>query len=91
MANNKKHSNSPYKDYSIEDLMKLESNLFTIQVGEDFFSSDNSYTFTRKRAENYYSQIYNGLLDSLYSGNPEEKVGAMSIFENFRMQPLRIH
>ena len=91
MIKKKKVINSPYNGYSIEEVMKLESSLYMIQVGEDFFSIDNCYTFNKKKATEYYSQIYEDLLDLLYDGNAKEKADAIKAFKNFHVTSLRIH
>jgi hypothetical protein len=82
---------SPYKNYSIEDIMKAEAGHYCIQVGGDFFSYHGKIGFSRQRAEMFYDDLLNGLNDMKKHGSDEEKGDAYKTLLMFKILPLRVH
>lgn len=87
----KKKEKSPYKNFTLEEVMTAESNSYVIQIGEDFFSYEGDYTFSKNGAEHYYDQILNGLNDLLENGDETEKEDAFKSLLLLKVYPLRIH
>ena len=83
---------SPYKQHSIEDVAKAETGNYYIQIGDGMFESEQGkLAFSKERAEAFYEQIREGLVDMRSKGSQEDKDEAMFCLMNFRIIPLRFH
>lgn len=83
---------SPYRQHSVEDVIKAETGNYYIQIGDGMFESEQGkLAFSKERAEAFYDQIREGLLDMQKKGSQEDKDEAMFCLMNFRIIPLRFH
>lgn len=82
---------NPYKNYTIEEVMAVEANYFTISLGDDFFMYNNKMAFNKERVESFYDQVVDGLRDIIENGNSEEIEDATFCLHNIKILPLRIH
>jgi replicative superfamily II helicase len=83
---------TPYSNYTIEEIMKYEQGKFVIQVGSDFLTSDTGkMAFEQKRAEELYTQVWEGLEEMKNSEDLQERKDAIMCLEMLRIIPLRIH
>lgn len=82
---------SPFRNYSIEEIMAFEAESYMIQVGMDVFDMKGSCTFTKKSASRYYNKIRVQILKDYYSGTAKEKKNAKRLLENFKILPFRFH
>lgn len=88
----KKEEKSPYRSYTVKEVMELENGTFFIQIGDGLFESETGkVAFTKDRAEYYYSVINNGLRDMKENGTPEDQKEAHDSLMNFRILPWRFH
>lgn len=87
----KKPNDNPYLGFTLEQLFRIESNSFVVQVGDDFFSNDSGYAFTKTKAEYFYDEIYKSLTDLLHTGITKDKEEAMEVLKSFKILPLRLH
>ncbi len=72
--------------------MQVEAGHYYIQIADGMFESESGkLAFTKERAEDFYSQIWEGLREMRRNGNPEEKEEALQCLLNFRIIPLRFH
>lgn len=91
MPEDKKSEKNPYVSYSIEDVAKVEAGYYVIRVGSDLFSYNGKMAFDKKNADNYYQQVWDGLIDLIKNGGELEKEDAMHCLMHLQMFPLRIH
>lgn len=87
----KKGPESPYRNYSVEDIAATEFGTYVIQVGDDLFSYNGKMGFSAKRAEMFYDDIIAGLHHMKENGNDVEKEDAQKCLLLLRIFPLRIH
>lgn len=87
----KKEVQSPYKNYSLDEIASAESGNYVIQVGDDFFSYNGKIGFSRQRAEMFYDDVMAGLNEMKETGSDLEKEDAVKCLLLLRMFPLRIH
>lgn len=87
-----KKEKSPYKDYSIEEIMATETGSYYIQIGDNMFESDSGkLAFNKERADHFFFAVWEGLNDLIKHGNSKEKEEALQCLLNFRIVPLRLH
>lgn len=92
MSSDNKSEKNPYKDHSLEDVMKAESGSFYIQIGEGMFQSENGkLAFNKERADDFFMAAWEGLKEMKQKGSPQEQEEAMRCLLNFRIIPLRFH
>lgn len=91
MAKKKELIESPYINYSVEEICAAEAGNYVIQIGGDFFSYNGKIGFSRKRAEMFYDDVWGGLKEMKKTGSETEKTDAQMCLLNLRIYPLRIH
>ena len=83
---------SPYRQHSVEEVVKTETGSYYIQIGDGMFESEQGkLAFTKERAEAFFQQIMDGLVEMRKTGSQEDKDEAMFCLMNFRIIPLRFH
>lgn len=84
--------NNPYKNHTLEDVRKAESNYFYIQLGHDVLTSENGkMAFNKQKAELLFEKTKAGLYEMLDSGSDDEATQAFFALQNLRLIPLRIN
>lgn len=91
MKKKKKDDKSPYKHYTVEEVMAAESGNYTIQVGGDLFSYNGKMAFSKDRADHFYKNILAGLNDLKEHGTEVEKEDAIKCILHLKIIPLRIN
>lgn len=81
---------SPYKNFSIEQIEKVEKDRYIIQVGQELFYEGKYCAFSGAKAEELYETIWASLEIMRKTGSDIEKEEAYSSACNFRVIPLRI-
>jgi hypothetical protein len=82
---------SPFVNFSIEQVLKAEQNSFIIQLGDDMFSYDGKYVFTQKSAESFKNEIEIKLSNAIKNGTlKDQKLARYKLF-NLRIYPMRLH
>lgn len=88
----KKPEKSPYRDYSIEEVMATEAGAYYIQLGTSIFESETGkLAFNKDRAEEFFEMAYLGLQDLKANGTYAEKEEATNALLHFRIIPLKFH
>lgn len=88
----KKDEKSPYGDKSVEDVLKVESGHYYVQLGHEILESETGkLAFTKERAERLAKEAIGALNHLKKHGTDKEKQEAVYCLENFRIFPLRIH
>ncbi len=82
---------SVFGKYSPEQIAVAESSMHVILLGDDFFSYNGKYTFTREKAEYYYNQVNDGLMEIMETGTKTEKEEAMFCLFYLKIMPFRLH
>lgn len=83
---------SPYKQHSVEDVVKAETGNYYIQIGDGLFESEQGkFSFSKDKAEAFFQQIMDGLIEMIKTGSQEDKKEAMFCLMNFHILPLRFH
>lgn len=87
----KKVSTSPFRGYSVEEVLESEACSYVIQVGSDLFEKDGMLVFSKKNAITHYNRILKQVYGYLDSGTRKEKESAKRVLMNLRVLPLRIN
>lgn len=87
----KKTEKSPYRQYTVQEVIEAEAGNYVIQVGGDLFSYNGKMAFSKDRAEMYYENVLAGLNDMKKNGSDEEKEDARKTLLLLRIYPLRFH
>ena len=91
MSKNKK-SDIMYGGYTAEEVVAIEAMHYYIQIGDEMLESETGkLSFGKGRAEQLFSQVFEGLRHMKKFGTQEEKADAEHCLLNFRIWPLRIH
>ncbi len=87
-----KPEKSPYRDYTIEDVLAAEAGHYYIQIGTEIFQSESGkMAFKKDRVDELFESILGGLKEMKKSNNKREVEDAHACLLNFRIFPLRIH
>jgi hypothetical protein len=81
---------SPFKNFTLEEIQRAESNSFVIQIGNDFYNKNGDFTFTIGQAEKYYEILLENILITLDEGTPKQKKAALSCLARLHILPLRL-
>ena len=81
---------SPFRGLTIKEVDKAERNSFTIRIGNDFYSNDGNFVFTKNQAEKYYETLLENILYTMDNGNEKQKLAAMKCLERLKVLPLRL-
>lgn len=81
---------SPFRGLTIKEVDKAERNSFTIRIGNDFYSNDGSFVFTKNQAEKYYETLLENILYTMDNGNEKQKLAATKCLLNLHVLELRI-
>lgn len=81
-----------YNGHTIEEVMAVEALHYYIQIGDEMLESETGkLSFSKDRAEELFSQAWEGLMHMKKFGTAQEKEEARICLLNFRIHPLRIH
>lgn len=86
----RKKEPSPYKNFTVEQVMEAERDRYIIQVGGEIFYEGNYCAFSKERTEEYWDLIQTGITDMIKNGNAKERADALNTCLNLRIIPLRI-
>lgn len=86
-----KRKKKVFGKYSQEQIDVAEASQHVILLGSDFFSYEGRYTFSREKAEFYFNQVSDGLLEILETGSKSEKEEAIFCLCFLRIMPFRLH
>jgi hypothetical protein len=81
---------SPFKGFTVEEVLKIERNSFVIQLGNDFYNKDGNFTFSESQVNKYYNSILNKILYAISNGTDKQKRDAIKCLSTFRVFSLRI-
>lgn len=87
----KKKIQSAFVTFTEEQVAHAESVLFVVQVGTDFYKSNQSYTFHKRAAIVNYNKVFKELLDMIDGGNKKERQQANMMLQNLHIHPLKLH
>lgn len=80
------------KKYTMSQLEKFEANSFIILLKGDLFSHGGKHIFSKSKAEQYYSDILNGLMDIYFNGDSQlDKEDAAACLFHLKILPFRMH
>lgn len=92
MSNDKKLNEVMYGDYTIEEVMAIESMHYYIQIGTEMLETETGKTsFKKERAENLFKNAMDSLRYLRSNGTEVEKEEALECLLNFKIHKLRIH
>lgn len=86
-----KKKKSPFRNYTVEEVMASEAVTFIIQVGSDIYRTNNDCFFNKKSAIRHYNKILRVLLEQIHTGTKKERKNAKRVVENLKILPLRLH
>lgn len=81
---------SPYKNFTEEQVAKVEADNWIIQVGHELFYEGKYCAFSRNKTEELFEIIWAGFEKVRLTGTDIEKEEAFKSACNFRIIPLRI-
>jgi hypothetical protein len=82
---------SPFVKYSEEQIAKAEATRYVISMGNDFFSLDGKYTFSKSKAESYHDHVIDGLLEIIETGTDPEIEEAEFCLFNLKILSFKLH
>jgi hypothetical protein len=77
--------------YTKEQIEAAEASMHVILMGNDFFSYNGRYVFTKDKAEYFLNQVNDGLLEIMETGSESEKEEAIICLAGLKILPFRIH
>lgn len=84
-------SKSPFINLSVEQVMKAESQLFTVNFGNDLYNKDGDLVFDHKEATENYNFLLRNIKKTIINGNEKQKKMALHYLTKLKILPLRIH
>ena len=81
---------SPFKAFTVDEVLKVESNSYVIQIGQDFYSFDGDFVFSIAEVKKHYNKILTNILDTIDNGTVRQKNAALNCLSRFHVLPLRI-
>lgn len=91
MSKPRSKEKSPYRRYSVEEVMDAENGNYVIQVGGDLFSYNGKMAFSKARADKFYDNVMAGLHDLKKHGSDVEQDDAIKCLFHLKVFPLRIN
>ena len=84
-------SKSPFKGYSVEDVMFSEATCWVVQAGRDLVVEEGRMALSQDEALDLYKRLRTGFSQLLKTGTKVEKKKALEHLSCLKMMPLRIH
>ena len=81
---------SPFRGFSIEEVLASEAVSYVIQVGSDFFHHEGMMVFSKKTAITYYNRVLAQVVEAMHKGDKKERQHAHRVMLNLKILPLRI-
>jgi len=81
---------SPFKNYTLEEIKKAESNSFVVLIGNDYYEKNGNFTFSLAQAQKHYEILLKNILITLNDGTPKQKKAALSCLGRLHILPLRL-
>jgi hypothetical protein len=82
---------SPYMNFTLDEVAKIERTFFTIHFGGDFLLHDKSYLFTQKEAIKLYKSTMNDLMGIVRDGTEKDRAYALDLMWTTVIEPLILH
>lgn len=82
---------SPFRGFTLDEVLEAESNSFVIQLGNNFYEKEGSFTFSIKEAEKYYDVLLDNILYTIDNGAEKQRKAALSCLATLKILPLRLH
>lgn len=82
---------SPFRGFTVQEVLAVEATSYVIQVGADFFSNNGHFAFSKRSAAIFHGKILRDLQYVMKNGSKKEKVAAEECLKTLRIVPLRIN
>lgn len=86
-----KKDHSPFRSYSVNEILATESSNYMIQVGFELLNIGGNFLFNKKSAVTHYNKILREILNQLKNGNKKQQANAERMLSNFKIIPFRLH
>lgn len=86
-----KKQKSPFRGFSVEEVLWAEANFYVIEINNDMFNKDGKYAFSKKRTIHFYNKILSELTFLFENGTANERRDALKGLQTLRVLPLRIN
>lgn len=91
MPKQKTKKDSPFRNYSVADILATEATTYFIVAGNDVFAPEGRFNYTWLGAVRMYNKLLAGLVYNLKHGSEEEMAEAKMLLENLRIERLMVH
>jgi hypothetical protein len=80
----------PFIGFTEEEIFRAEANSYVILIGNDFYSKDGDFAFSKQQAEKYYDILMENILRTLDEGTEKQRIAAMKCLARLQILPLRV-
>lgn len=84
-------SKFPYPCYTKEEVDKMESGYYNLQMGGDFVIQDKFYLFTKSEMVRLYNSTLKDLIDITKNGSEKDRAYAIDLIGTLVIRPMRLH
>lgn len=81
---------NPFKGFTIEEVLRAESESFVIRIGKEFYNKDGNFVFSYNQACKHYEILLANIIVTLSDGNEKQRITARKCLETLQVLPLRI-
>jgi len=82
---------SPYIGYNVDEVLRIESNFYTLEMGGDFVAEDQYHLFSKIEVIKIYNKTLKDLLGIIAEGTDKDRKYAIELIGKLVVKPMRLH